>query len=832
MTTWTMDLRHSLRGFLRSPGFTLIALLSLALGIGANTAIFTLMDRVVLQSLPVKNPSELVNLRDPGPRSGFILSNYDSDHAYSYPRYRDFRDRAPGFAGVCAWYEVPASFSRGAQTEYLKAELVSGNYFDVLGVRAILGRSLTPRDEGAPGASPVAVLSYSFWMKEFAGDPQVLNQRVMVNAQPMTIVGVATPGFNGLTVGNAPAMFVPLTMTAQMMPGQVDPEQRRSMWLTITARLKPGESAKAAETALDAFTRPILQEEVKEMPSISANSRQRFLNRHIQLEPGGHGISYLRDSFAQPLALLMGLVGLVLLIACANVANLMLARAAGRQKEIAIRIALGAGRARIIRQVLIESAALAVAGGALGLLLASITGDILLRLLPFSGVTDAISTAPDTRVLLFTGLVAAASGILFGLAPALQTAAASIADTLKAQASNVSVGIGQVRFRKGLVAAQVGLSTLLLIGAGLFVRSVQNLKSIDPGFRTSRLISFAIDPSLNRYSGQRTVALYNRLLDQIAGIPGVRAVSASHDGLLAGSDWKTSIVVPGREKKETDVTPNSDPIGPGYFALLGVPLISGREFTAGDVANAPPVAVVNQAFVNMYFDGRNPIGEHIAFQTAQKQLIEITGVVKDIKYQSLTDQTPATVFTPFAQRPPSDGMTFFVRSAQDPESIVANLRQAVRQADPDLPMYDIKTMEQQIDESVFTQRIISQLSVVFGGLATLLAAIGLYGVMAYMVTRRTREIGIRMALGAGRADVLKLVLTEVSVLVAIGVGVALPLAFPLTKLAQAQLYGVGAHDPLVMAGSVVMLMLVAALAGFVPARRAAGIDPNVALRSE
>lgn len=832
MNVLLLDLRYTLRALARNPGFTVVALLSLALGIGANTAIFTLMDRVLIRALPLRNSQELVVFKADDPRMGSVSTNYNSDFTFSYPLYRDFRDRAPGLNGVAAWFSVDASFSVKGQTDLLTAHLVSGNFFDVLGVRTALGRPFSPEDDRAPGVSPVVVLTHAFWVRRFNADPNILNQSVIINGHPMTVVGITVPGFSGVMLGDTPAFFVPLMMESQMMPGRNELENRRASWLTIMARLQPGVSASKEEAALNAFWKPLLQDEAAAISGFSPNTRDRFLKRHLWVLPGAHGLSGMRDRLRTPLMLLMGLVGFVLLIACANVASLMLARAASRQKEIAIRLALGARRSRIIRQVMTESATISLGGGLLGLLLSVWTSNGLLHILPFDGIDDAISTDPDIRVLAFTAAVAIASGILFGLAPALQAARPALAPLLKDQASNLTGGGGQVRSRKALVVAQVALSLLLLVGAGLFMRSVQRLKSIDPGFRIDHLISFSVNPSLNGYDETRGLALYERLLRDLAAIPGVRATTIAQTPLIEGTNWYSGITVPGHEKRESDPSPNADTVGPGYFATLGTPLVSGREFTAADGKSAPPVAIVNEAFVHTYFDDRDPIGRQFYFSREKTNPVQVVGVVRDAKYARLVEEKQVFVFSPYSQRYRNGSMTFYVRTVQDPESIGTALRKMVRDADPDLPLFGMKTMNQQIDESVFSQRIISELSAFFGLVATLLAAIGLYGVMSFAVTRRTREIGIRMALGADRRNVMRLMLGEAVVLVGIGIAIALPAAFPLTWAVRSLLYGVGPHDPIVIVVAVALLAAVALVAALIPSRRATRIDPISALRND
>jgi predicted permease len=828
------DLRYALRGFARNPVFTAVALLSLALGLGANTAIFSLLDRVLLRELPVRAPGELVDITSNGPHTGDVLANFDSDYSFSYPMYRDFRDRAPVFAGVAAWYDTPASLSIGGQTERIETIMVSGNFFDVLGVRTALGRTILPEDARVRGAGPVVVLSHGFWVRRFGADPSILNQKVLINGNPMTVIGVAAKGFQGLSVGGAPDLFVPLTMEAEMLPGRDELEHRRSAWLTLMARLKPGVTRESAEAAMNIFWKPILEEEVKEVPQTRPQVRERFVKRHLTLAPGANGIPVARSVFGAPLAILMALVGLVLLIACANVANLLLARAAGRRKEIAVRLALGAGRGNIVRQMLAESALLSLGGGALGVLVASWSGAALVQLVPFSGFSQAIPTDPDGRVLAFAAVVSILSGLMFGLAPALQASRAEVYATLKDQAASTSSGQAHVRLRKVLVGGQVALSLLLLIGAGLFLRTLQNLHAIDPGFQTDHLISFAIDPPRNGYRKEQTLALFDKLSERLAGLPGVRAAVGAQTALLSGDNSLSSVIIPGREAKETDPSPNHDAIGVGYFSALGTPLLAGREFTRADAAGAHRVAIVNETFARIFFENVNPLGRQFFFRRDKDSAIEIVGVAKDGKYADLREEKQAFIFRPYAQSTAPGHVTFYVRTAQDPENMVSALRQTVRELDASLPVFDVKTVEQQINESVFAERMVSTLSAFFGGLATLLASIGLYGVMSYMVTRRTREIGLRMALGASRGAVLRLVLAEVLLVVGAGIAVALAATIPLARIARSSeiLYGVKPNDPTVLAGATLLLLVVAIVAGYVPAARATRVDPVTALRHD
>ena len=828
------NLRYTTRSFRKNPAFSAVAVLSLALGIGANTAIFSLLDRVILRSLPVRDPERLVLLTANGPRRGNVNTAYDDKLTFSYPLYLDFRDRAPDLSGAIAWFPISTSLSVGGATERVAANLVSGNFFEVLGVGAAIGRPILPDDTAAMGARSVAVLSYGFWQQRFASDPAILNRAVSINGRDLTIVGVAARGFHGVAVGESPAAFIPITMKQQLLTG-APMESRRNHGLNIMARLKPGITRGAAEAALNVFWKPILQDEVNQIPNASAQFRQRFVNRHLTISDASNGISALRPTFGAPLALLMGLAGLVLLIACANVANLTMARAAGRQKEIAIRLAVGATRGDLARQMLTEGLLLSAAGGALGVLLAAWGGRALLALLPFEAYTATISADPDWRILAFTAAVSLVCGVGFGLAPALQATRPSIASTMKEQAGSVISGGGNALLRKGLVVAQVALSLLLLTGAALFLRSLGNLRRIDLGFRPDRLMSFAIQPSLNGYDPRRAVALFDALQQRIAAVPGVRAVASTQTPLLANENWMAGVTVPGYSPKEGENAPNLTAVSPGYFSALDMPLLAGRQFRASDDAGAPRVAVVNETFARAYFGGANPIGR--VFYMAgndSKTPIQIVGIAKDGKYADVREQKQRFVFLPYSQQydPGIGAMRFYVRTAQDPETVATALRQVVREADSRLPVFEMKTMERQIDEDMFADRIVSLLSAFFSALATGLAAMGLYGLMSYNVSRRTREIGIRIALGAGRGEVLSSVMRETALLTVIGIAIAAPLSFPLASLAKAMLYGVAPHDGWALAAAAVILGLTAAVAGYLPAARAARVDPLVALRGE
>ena len=823
------DIRHAARSLRKAPGFLLIVVLTLGLGIGANTAIFSLMDQVLLRPLPVHDPGSLVLLDGPGAFQGRTMNAM----TFSYPMYTDFRDRNEVFAGVLARFPLSMTVVWRGASERANGELVSGNFFDVLGVRPAIGRTLSASDDRTPGAHPVAVLSYGYWQRRFGGDPHVLDQTITVNGHPLTIVGVTARGFTGVQVGQAADLMTPLMMKAEMTPTWNDLGNRRSRWLTVMARLKPGISRTQAEAAMNVIYRQINEQEIKDIPNASENFRQRFVSKHLNVLPGQKGLSDLRREFSTPLIVLMAMVGVVLLIACANVANLLLARTTARQKEISLRLALGAGRMRIVRQQLVESGLLAAGGTLVGFLFAWWTGGLLLAALPGDPAARNLSADPDLRVAGFALLVGVVTALVFGIVPALQATRAVVTSALKEESGSVTGGGRQARLRRLLVVGQVGLSMLLLAGAGLFARSLYNLKTIDPGFTVDRLLAFSIDPSLSGYEKDRLTDLYRRLQEALAAVPGVTSVSMSETGALTGNDWQMTVRVDGYQAKESeDMNPSVDGVGPRYFETMGIPLVSGREFTERDVKGAPPVAIINETMAKYYFGATNPIGRRFGFGRGKATDIEIVGVVKDVRSLELRDQAPRFVYIPYAQDDSVTQLTYYVRSAGDEQTTAGGLRQAVRRLDGNLPIFDMKTMAVQVDESLFVERMVAVLSVAFGGLATLLAAIGLYGVMSYAVARRTREIGIRMALGAERGRVLWLVLREVAMMAIVGILGGLAAALWLTRQVQSQLYGLTPTDPLTLAAAMLVLAVVAIGSGYLPARRATAIDPIVALRTE
>jgi predicted permease len=862
MTHLLTDIRFAVRSFAKAPVFTLVAVTSLALGIGANTAIFTLMDQVLLRVLPVENPDQLAMMFARGPHYG---SNWGSN-SMSHPMYLDFRNQNQVFSGLIARFATASSFSHNGQTERVGSELVSGNYFNVLGVKPAVGRLITPEDDKAPGAGTVVVLSHDYWQSRFSGKPEIVGQTVRVNNYPMTVIGVSQAGFHGIDLGYNPQVMVPLTMKKQMTPGWDALLDRRTRWVQVFGRLRPGVTPEQAKAALQPTYKALIHSEVQQeaFRNASKYTKDRFLDSSIDVLPGAQGRPQFRDRFSKPLIVLMCIVGFVLLIACANVANLLMARATARQREIAVRLALGAKRSRIITQLLCESIILSIAGGVTGMLLAAWLDGYLLNVMPQGSAPLPIEATPDLRVFAFTLLVSTLTGVIFGLVPALQSTRTDVATTLKYQAGSVT-SKRALRFRKSLVVAQVTLSLLLLIGAGLFIGSLRNLKSLNPGFRTTNLISFSMSPTLNGYDRPKTREFFKNLQTTLETLPGVQSVGLGRVRLLDGDRSDSTVTVEGyRSKDGEDMSPWVNTVGPGYFAALGIPLVAGREFRLADersmipqdvldqldfsrpgdrerfeeldsqLRGAPKYAIVNEKFARQYFKTTNAIGRRFGFggNPGTKTDIEIIGVVQDSMYSTLREQIPRQVFTPYIQAGSATGMNVYVRTSLAPSQMFAAIRKTIQAIDSTLPVYDLRTMDDQIDRSLVIERMIAMLSVVFGIIATVLSMVGLYGVMAYTVARKTREIGIRMALGAFRKDVIWMVMREVLVLVAIGSGIGVAAAILLTRYIQAQLYGLTPNDPMTVSIATAALIAIAALAGYLPAMRASRIDPIRALRYE
>jgi predicted permease len=822
------DIRYAFRNLRRTPLFTIIALLSLALGIGANSAVFTIADQVLLRTLPVKHADQLVYFTSPGPQSGSVWG----ENCFSYPMFQDFRDHNSVFDGVAARFATAVNLTYNNRSERIHAELVSGTWFDTLGLTTVIGRPLTVEDDRHPDAHPVTVLTYDYWKSRFNGNPAILNQSILLNGQPMTVVGVAAPGYHGFDPGARTDVLVPTMMKREMTPTWYGLADRRFLWLQLVGRLRSGVTARQAQASLEPYYHGLLIMEMQTMKFRSENNRARFATKPLIFEPAAKGVSDLRAQFSSPLVILSAIVGLLLLIACANVANLLLARAVGRQKEIAVRLAVGASRARLVRQLVAESVILSLAGGCAGILFAWWTGGALVGLLADSANLP-LSASPDLRVLGFTLALSALSGILFGLAPAFQATSPKLALTLKDQAGNVSPGGGHVRLRKALVVSQVALSLLMLIAAALFSRSLHNLKNVDLGFRRDRLLSFTIEPSLANYKPERIRRFAEELQQRVAAAPRVQSAAIGDLSLIAGDQSSSTIFIEGYQPRDDEnMNPWFDTVSPGYFSTLGIPLRLGREFTERDRLGAPRVAIVNDVFVDTWFKNQNPIGRRIGTGRGGKADIEIVGVARASKYSKVDEKIPAVVYLAFAQDVNPNRVVVYARTAGDPKTVFSTLRREVNALDAGLPLSNLRTMEDQVNEALSAQRVIASLSVFFGILATLLAAVGLYGVMAYTVSRRTREIGIRLALGAGRGNLLTLVMREVAILTGIGLGLAIPAALLLTRLVRSELYGIVPNDPLSILAAAIVLAAVALLAGYIPANRATRIDPLRALRYE
>jgi putative ABC transport system permease protein len=835
MDTFWQDLRYGIRTLIKNRGFTAVAVLTLALGLGANTAIFSLTDQILLRLLPVEKPEELVVLRSPGPKSGRTWADGDSSASLSYPLYKQVRDNNNVFSGLLARFAVALSVAGEGQTERAEGELVSGNYFEVLGVRPALGRVFTDDDDRVAGAGTVIVLSHGYWTRHFGADSGILNKTLVVNGVPMTVVGVARAGFNGVQVGQTPDIFIPITMKAQMTPNWDGLNDHRDYWLAIIGRLNPGLSPAQAEEAFAPIYRQILEAELPLAGRLSPESQQRFLDRRMLMDPGARGRTILQRGVKEPLLVLMGMVGLVLLIACANVANLLMARGAARQREIAIRMAVGAGRWRLVRQFLVESLTLSLIGGAAGLLVASWTISLLVGAIPQSMGAVGLSATLDLRLLGFTLALSVLTGLLFGLMPAIKATRLNLESTLREQGSSVSGSLSQVRFRKGLVVSQVVLTTVLLVGAGLFARSLNNLKQLDLGLRPDHLVAFSIAPELNGYSPERTVALFDQLHQNLVSQPGIESVSQAVLAPFTDSNATGNITVDGYKAGEDEEMQAAENwVGTGYFSTMGIPLLEGREFGPSDTASSPKVAIINEAMARRYFANRSPIGARFMFGGGDKVRpdIEIVGVVKDSKHGTVRDKIGPFAYIPYSQFKTLGYITFYVKTKQEMGAVAGALRRELQRLDGNLPVFDIKTVEGQIDESLFADKFLTLLSMCFALLAALLASIGLYGVMAYTVTRRTREIGIRMALGASRGIVSWLILREVVVLAVVGLVVGLPAAYGLGRLTESLLFDVKASDPLVFVGAGLLLSAATLLGGYIPARKAASIDPLVALRYE
>jgi predicted permease len=826
------DVRFAFRSLAKSPLLTGVAVVSLALGIGANTAIFTLLDQVLLRMLPVEDPASLVMVATRGSYSG---SNRGRN-ALSYPMYKDYRERNQVFDGILCRYGEVVNLGFGNATERAEAELVSGNYFEVLGVAPSRGRVFSMDDETAPGADNVVVLNYDYWQNHFSADEGIIGEAIRVNGYPMTVVGVAAPGFQGVTLGFRPKLHIPVTMKRQVTPSWDDLENRRSRWLQVFARLKTGMSREQAEASMRTLYKQIITMEVEDpyFANIRAAHKERFLQSRAVVLPGGQGDSYMRSSLETPLIILMGFVGLVLFITCANVSNLLVAKATNRRKEIALRLAIGAGRRHILQQLLVESFLLALMGGLLALLVGYLTSRGLILLAPSEEQRLALSATPDTRILGFNLLISVIAAFGFGLIPALQAVGTDLVSTIKQQSTPTSAGQG-TRIRKALVVVQVVVALLLLVGSGLFVQSLRKLHDVDPGFRATNLVRFKLDATLGGYDNARTKAFYARLQERLQALPGVESAGLAVIAIMENNGWDSTITVEGyRSADDENMNPHFNSISPDYFETLDMAIKQGRDFDSRDMDGAKPVVVVNETFAARYFENESPLGYHLGFGGGPNVIpdMEIVGVVEDAKYRNLRDEVPRQVFVHYRQSEWATEMTFYVRTSLASDAIFAAIRREVENLDATMPIFDMNTMEDQLDRSLAVESLIAYLSSAFGILAAVLAFVGLYGVTSFGVSRRTSEIGLRMALGARGSSVIRMVLKEVLILTGVGIAVALPSIWWLSKLLESQLYGVATRDPVTISVSAVFLFAVTILAGSVPAVRASRLSPTTVLRYE
>jgi predicted permease len=830
------SLRVTLRGLARTPVFTLVAVVSLALGIGANTAIFSLLNQVLLRTLPVRNPNELVFLYHPGPAEGSYSSDEPGAPSFSYPMFRDLQNEQTPFTGLAGARNMDVSLSYRNQAATGEARLVSGNYFEVLGVNPALGRVFTADDDGAPGAHPLAVLSFGYWTSHFGGAAGVLNQTILVNGFPMTIVGVAAKGFKSEKFGDAPDVFVPITMKQAITPDWTGLGDRSTYWVTLFGRLKPGVTLKRAALEINVAYRAELEKDIAALKNPQEKFLKQYRVKQIVLRPGSYGRGSLRDDARLPVLLLMSITALVLLIACANVANLQLARAAARQRELAVRLAIGASRRALIAQLLGESTILAVAGGAVGLFVAYATMRLIIAGLPAdSGFSGVFSPQLDVRVLAFSLALSVASGIFFGIFPAIRGTKPALADSLKAQTGQTTSRASATLFRKSLTTVQMAISLLLLIGAGLLGKTLLNLTRIDLGLRSDHLLTFSLAPRLNQYSDQRARQFYEQLTDRLGAIPGVALVSASRLSSIAGDAASANITVEGyRPATDEDADTFVNEIGPDYFRTMGIPLMAGREFGVADGPGAAKVAIVNETFVRHFLPGANSaLGHRLTLGGGTVKLdTEIVGVVSDAKYTSMRETPRAMLYLAQRQSRHVGDLHFYLRTATEPQTMESAVRRAVAALDANLPVRDMKTMDEQIEQNLYADRLVSILTAAFATLATLLAAVGLYGVMAYNIAQRAREIGIRMALGALPSEIRGMVGREVALMLVIGTVAGISAALASGRLVESILYGLKSWDPFVFVFATMVLWGTAMAAAWMPASRASRTDPMVALRYE
>jgi predicted permease len=821
------DIRYTVRMLLKNPGFTLVVVFTLALGLGANAAIFSLMDRVLLQTLPVANPEQLA-----------VLSSFDSDgeteidQSFSYPMYRDLRDRNDVFSGVIVRGSTQMNVSHGEQTERVRGELVSGNFFEVLGVRPWAGRLFTQDDDRAPGAHPVAVLSYSYWESRFGKDQDLIGKTILINEHPLTVIGVTPPGFYGVNLSNSPDVRVPMMMTPVFNP--LPPTRLQSwrhQWLTIMARRKADVSQEQAQASLNVLYRQLREAEAQQLPpDLGAADRAEFLAQRIAVIPGDQGFRHLQAELKTSLWVLFGATCAVLLILCANLANLMMARATVRAQETAVRLALGAGRLRLLRQWLVEGMVLAIFGGAVGVVIALWIKSGLMAFIPADFRVN-LSGPFDWRLYLFIFGVAILLGVAFSLAPAIQAARQVFAPGLRLESRSFTSAGRLLSLRSALILVQVALSLPLLFTAALLLKTLQNLRAVDTGFGKENVLLASVNPALNGYAPERSANFFNELLARTRALPGVKHASLASDSPISGGWDSNTISVEGYtprqgERMSGDVTT----ISTDYFKTLAIPLVAGRDFSEEDREGSPKVAIVNEKLAKHFFGTTDPIGKKIGLGKAPD--ITIVGVIKDAQYVTLRSAIRRHFYLPVRQEKVLTNLTLQVKAESDPQVVAGAVRGELKALDPHLPLYNVKTLATEIDESLVQERLVTWLSSAFGLLATLLTALGLYGVLTFSVARRTREIGIRVALGAQRRDVFKLIMIRGVVLVGIGALVGVGAAIALSRVLESLLFGVKPNNVATLVIVSVGLIAIALVACWIPARRATRVDPLVALRYE
>ena len=831
------SLKLALRVLAKSPFVTIVAVLSLALGIGANSAIFSMFNEILLRPLPVPQPKQLVNLSAPGPKPGSTSCGQAGgcEAVFSYRMYRDLEQKQSSLTGLAAHSGFGANVVINNEPLTAQAMYVSGSYFPPLALQPAAGRLLGPADDQAIGANFVAVLSYSFWQTRFGGDRGAINQAIVVNGSTLTIVGVAPRDFEGTTRGANAKLFVPISMRGVLTIGAAGAfESRRNYWLYAFGRLKPGVSIEQASAALNALYHPIVNDvEAPLQTGMSDQTMQRFRNKALKLEPGARGQSSIFAEAKTPLWMLLGVTAVVLLIACANIANLLLARGADRAMEMGVRLALGASRRQLLTQLLTESVLLACLGGLAGLVFAKVTLIGIAALMPPDD-SATLRFALNPAVAMFAGALSVGTGLVFGMFPALHSTRSELVTVIRSNAGQITGSRSAARFRAALVTAQIALSMALLACAGLFLRSLANVSRVDLGVHVENVVTFGISPRRSGYDSTRARILFGRVEDELAALPGVTGVTTGMVPLLAGNNWGTSVRVQGFQPPGPDFDNGSrfNEVGAGYFSTLGMRLVAGREFTTADAAGSGNVAVVNETFVKKFHLGADAVGKFMSTDGSDSLKTQIVGVVHDAAYSDVKDSVPPLFFTPWRQDARPGSMHFYVRTARQPLDVLRGIPAVMKRIDPTLPVEELKTMPQQIRENVFLDRMISILSAAFAILATLLAGVGLYGVLAYAVAQRRREIGIRMALGADARRVRAMVMRQMAWMTAIGAAIGVAGALGLGRAARSLLFGLEGHDPLAFLGAVLAIGIVALTAGYIPARRAAAVSPTLALKQE